>query len=53
MVSTHRERKRVSNENSPVGSVGDASMSPRDVADDERVAVEDLDEVVAHGMRLA
>ena len=28
-VSTHRERKRVSNENSPVGSVSDASMSPR------------------------
>src|SRR3546814_10333328 len=28
-VSTQRERKRVSNENSPVGSVKDASMSPR------------------------
>ena len=28
-VSTHLDRKRVSNENRPVGSVGDASMSPR------------------------
>ncbi len=27
-VSTHFERKRVSNENRPVGSVDDASMSP-------------------------
>jgi hypothetical protein len=29
-VSTHLERKRVSNENRPVGSVGEASMSPRE-----------------------
>src|SRR3954449_6607928 len=29
IVSTHFERKRVSNENSPVGSVAEASMSPR------------------------
>ena len=28
MVSTHFERKRVSNENRPVGSVSEASMSP-------------------------
>ena len=28
-VRTQRDRNRVSNENSPVGSVGEASMSPR------------------------
>ena len=29
IVSTHFDKKRVSNENKPVGSVSDASMSPR------------------------
>jgi hypothetical protein len=29
IVRTHFDRKRVSKENSPVGSVSDASMSPR------------------------
>ena len=43
----------MSNENSPVGSVSEASMSPRCVADDERVALEDLDQRVAHGVLLA
>ena len=47
-VKIHFERKRVSNENSPVGSVRDASMSPFAVADDECVSVEDLYEPVAH-----
>jgi hypothetical protein len=28
IVSTHLKRKRVSNENSPMGSAGDASISP-------------------------
>ena len=47
-VRTHVERKRVSNENRPVGSVADASMSPRVIADDERVAVEDPDQGRRH-----
>ena len=52
-VSTHFERKRVSNENRPVGSVERRLDVAARVADDEGVAVEDLDEAVAHCFVLA